>query len=637
MKTNECPDISNSPFLAIGELAAKLSILYLATPIFLFFAFWVSAPVAILGAAGLLYTIVKQGSLSLRISKPSRQTIAIVIFCVIASSLFSLACSISPESIPFLDFAKHEAILHDLITYPWPTTYFSEGGDLTILRYSFAYYLVPALLSKIFGASYAYTFLLIWNTTGVSIFLMYAASLAKTKKFAYVAVPVIALFSGLDVLYFVYNDYSLNAFTNTVADAWSRQYSCGWLIGSNSFSLRWSPQHTIAAFLSACILHHYWDKPKFFQACAITASTLILWSPFVAISFGAISLVNCIRNRSEVKTDLVTVSSAAALVVTALCATFVLADPQGIPAGFCSGRESLISMIPEYLVFVALEFGVLAVLAWACKKKMPLIVLSSISLMCILPFIKLGAANDLQMRGSEIPICIVGFFVIQALQSRRSITALASLSIAVIIGMISGSQEALRSVKARINDFTWSTPIYAVNWDGILPGSNYPLVSQYVAAIKAKSSLDLILKHPSNTLELNTQIQIPDISNWSKYGNADFTPSKNTIASDFSTDAALYSDFIDIPKGFYKVEARLNWDAKGEIINGYENAVHVSILGVRKLISIQNSKGKDRKITIYTSFSGEPSRIAFGLGGWAKGEGFVQLSSIKITRITLLN
>jgi hypothetical protein len=319
--------------------------------------------------------------------------------------------------------------------------------------------------------------------------------------------------------------------------------------------------------------------------------------------------------------------------VAGLCAAFVLADPHGIPAGLCSGRESFISTIPQYLTFVMLEFGVFAALAWACKSTIPSIVLSSIVLMCILPFIQLGAANDLQMRGSEIPMCIVGFFVIQALQSRRSIIALSALTVSVILGVISGSQEALKSVKDRIGEFTWSTPTYAVNWDG--NGANYTVVPQYVAEIKNNSLFGRMLKQLPNTMVISPPIQITDISNWSEYGNAEFTPSQNKITSKHPTDAGFYSELIDIPKGIYKIEAWMDWDATTEFANGLGNNVHLSILGERKLINIQNSEGKNRKISFYSTFTGEPLRIAFGLGGWAKGEGFVQLKSMKIVKISM--
>jgi hypothetical protein len=587
--------------------------------------------------AGLLYTTIKHSTIRLHLSKPSKHCVAIITFCTLAAALLCLACSLTPDSIPLEDYAKHEAILHDLIMYPWPTTYFSEETGPTILRYSFAYYLVPASLSKIFGASYAHFFLYAWNTIGIAIFFMYAASLAKTHTFAYIAVPIIALFSGLDVLYFAYSGYSIEAFSGTIVDAWSRSYSCGWLIGSNSFSLRWSPQHTVAAFLSSCIIHHYWSKPKLFHICALTASILILWSPFIAVSFGALLLVKFVNDRSEVKKELFSFSTATVFLVAALCATFILADPQGVPAGLCSGREGVASVMPEYALFILMEFGIILILAIGCKLKAPSIVLASVVLMCILPFIQVGAANDLQMRGSEIPMCIVGFFVLQALQARRSLIATTALTIAVIIGMISGAQEILRSVNTRINDFTWTTPIYAVNWDKKIPGVNYQVTSQYMAKIQNKSSADFILKRQPHAAELGDAIQISNASNWSKFGKAEFAAQEKKITSESATDAALFSEPVDIPKGIYRIEALMSWNATGEVINGYENAAHLSILGLRKLVSIQNSKAENRRITIYTTFSGEPSRIAFGLGGWAKGAGFVQLNSIKITRVGMSN
>ena len=624
------------PFEGIGTLASSLSIVYICLPIYIFLFYWTTLLVAVPGTIALTYSLFKCYQLNRCMMRPKLdfQSVAIVVFCATVASAWCLTNSLTPTSIPFIDYAKHEAILHDLITLPWPAAYFKEDSNDTILRYSFAYYLIPAGFAKVIGIQFASVILYVWNLAGVFLFLAYVASLSKTKSFAYIAIVIAALFSGLDALVVIYKGISLAEFRASIVDAWPRSYGCGWLIGSNSFSLRWSPQHTIAAFLSSVIIHKSWNSERFFQRTAITFAALVLWSPFVAISFSAIVAAKVFNRFADFKNYIRTTHFAIASLLTAITSYFILSDPQGVPSGLCFGAESTSLLLLEYALFVTLEFGIYVALIWLCKKHLPYLAAISIVLLCILPFIMVGAANDLHMRGSQIPMCIIGFYVIDSLQVPQRYFFRAAMYVMVIIGAGTGLQESLRSPSFSINEFSWSKPIISVDWDGTTPGSNYQVISQYVAKTPNKALASILLRHPSRATELGAPIQISTISSWSEFGNAEFITPKNKISSESATDAALYSEPVHLSKGLYRIEALMSWDTTGEI-KGYGNAAHLSILGLKKLVNIQNSTGNNRKITIFTTFSGEPSRIAFGLGGWAKGKGFVQLHSIQITRVPM--
>ncbi len=66
------------------------------------------------------------------------------------------------------DWKKHNTILSDLINYSWPV-YYSNSGEHSMLTYYLAMYMVPALLGKVFGHSFAVAQLAngIWSYLGL--------------------------------------------------------------------------------------------------------------------------------------------------------------------------------------------------------------------------------------------------------------------------------------------------------------------------------------------------------------------------------------------------------------------------------------------------------------------------------------
>jgi len=623
----------------MSEIAVTLALLYLALPVAVFLLFWFRLPFAVLSAAALGYAMFKCGAFRLwRLQAPSpfsRYTF-IVVFCVVVACGWALLSVPSSQSIPFADLAKHEAILHDLSTYSWPVTFFGESSGSTLLRYSFAYYLVPAGLAQVFGVALGHVFIYVWTALGVFLFLLYAASIARSYTFAYVAVLIVALFSGLNVIYWLYQGISLASFASGVLDAWSRQFGCGWLIGSNAFSLRWSPQHTVAAFLASAMLRHYWNRPQFVPRATLVFALLILWSPFVAVSFGALAAVNVARcsavfNRNEIFAQ----STILTVIVALMLLTFVLADPQGIPSGLCVGKESLETLALEYLAFVVVEFGIFAVLAILCKREISRLQVASIVLLSVLPFFQIGAANDLQMRGSEVPMCILAFFVVEALQVSGRIVSRAALTAAVAVGAACGGQELLRAATTSIPPTTWTKPIFDVDWDGPRPGINFRVITQYIAQVPASSVLAELLRNRQPSFSLGPTFDIVDSAHWNAFGTATFNTATRTVSSPLLVDAALYSQEVTLMPGLYRVQAVMDWDARGETIDGLEEAAHLSFFGQRKLVNIRNSVALNQRMTIFAITDGGPTKFTFGLGGWSHGSGYVRLKSLQVNRVSL--
>jgi len=121
------------------------------------------------------------------------------------------------------DWAKHNAILKDLVEQPWPVAYATERDDVA-LTYYVAHYLPAALAGKLAGWQAANVVLFAWTVIGCVLAMLWLVVLSGAPVWRCLAIFV--LFSGLDVV---------------GAIAWSSRWSMRrW---PNDFHLEWWAGH----------------------------------------------------------------------------------------------------------------------------------------------------------------------------------------------------------------------------------------------------------------------------------------------------------------------------------------------------------------------------------------------------------
>src|SRR5450755_1849482 len=105
------------------------------------------------------------------------------------------------------DWHVRDAVLHDLVTSPWPVGYGLSEGRETMLRAPLAYYLPAALVGKFAGLSAAHFSMGLWTAMGSTLFLMQVLSLTPSRMAVAIAVAaIVVLFSGLDIVGSLLND-----------------------------------------------------------------------------------------------------------------------------------------------------------------------------------------------------------------------------------------------------------------------------------------------------------------------------------------------------------------------------------------------------------------------------------------------
>jgi hypothetical protein len=352
------------------------------------------------------------------------------------------------------DWAKHNAILRDLIERAWPVVYATERDPVALVYY-IAYYLPAAIVGKLAGWKAANLALFAWTLVGAA--LAYLWVVLFTRGAALTVGLVLALFSGMDALGAIALQPGkfvelLNVFDLEIPTA---RY---WVYPSNVSLLAFVPHQALAGWLGAALLIDavYTKDAGFPFLLAIGASAL--WSPLATIGLlplavyaawrsGALSLPGFGRQLSLP-------NMAGGLLAAVLLFYFLSRyGPYSLSSNFYPPPENMkigafyfmpaglppATFIARYLEFVVIEFLLLTLLVW---RSLPWgetrnLVLLAGALLLVLPLFHYGNFNDLAMRASIPALFIVQLGLVQAWRkgSRSSPSALL-LALLFVIGAL---------------------------------------------------------------------------------------------------------------------------------------------------------------------------------------------------------
>jgi len=174
------------------------------------------------------------------------------------------------------DWAKHNAVLADLVNKQWPV-YYENGDEHSMLTYYIAQYIVPGVIGKLSESfRYAEISLYVWNVAGIFLVFLHLISFIKARRTSSqlvcaAAIPFFAIpiwFSRLVLKYFTGNvrDYGhgVNAINwyyasdNYGSDGISLQYF------DNFYHLRWTFPQVITIWLIIMLLLEYRSYVRYF-------------------------------------------------------------------------------------------------------------------------------------------------------------------------------------------------------------------------------------------------------------------------------------------------------------------------------------------------------------------------------------
>ncbi|MEJ0063570.1 MAG: hypothetical protein WDO70_10355 [Alphaproteobacteria bacterium] len=450
-------------YLALPAVAVELGWL---TP-------WIGVPLALLT----LWCVLPDFERTAKI--PAARLIVLALAAIIVVALSGTSPLI--EGVAFIDLVKHRLIYNDLVKHDWPVIFQSTQSP-EILRYGIGFYVVPALLSKLIGQPSQFLFCA-WMALGVLLFLLLATRETKNPAWIAAIVLIVLFFGGLD---FIGLDIIKSDFIHWVhphpkgteaelyIEEWMR-FPHGWIMGAQSYSLSWMPQHAVAAWLGASLLYQGWDKPWFMKRAAGIFTVLAFWSPFTALSFAIIVAALHLRNIPS----LLSARNIAALIPLALLAAYYSLGPFLQEKWTTLGDMPLAEFVGRYALFVMLEFGVFALAAYAARRAIEPPAAAAVGLLLAMPFFKVGLCNEIMLHGSMLPITLVILNTIEGLRTPERHASRAILGIMVFIGVFSGFGEAVGMAIRPQTPGDYSTSITSM-----VPKAR----SQYVAPLPESAS-----------------------------------------------------------------------------------------------------------------------------------------------------
>ncbi len=426
------------------RLLRRATLVFLALPVLIFLGGWLRLPLAV--GAGALWIV---AAWRLAVDDPRDRDESPALSWPLLAAVAGLAAVVT-----FLsgaggwgagddDWLKHDTILRDLLTRPWPVTYESGHGPILLVYYT-GFYLPAALLGKLSGGSWAVASqaLALTMFTGTTLAGAWLAVLGKRagRRGGWIALAVFGGFSGLDLLGKAlvnrWNGLPVNFGDWSDIEWWAQfaQYP------SNAASLFWAPQHALGGWLPLALALDDWFRGDntLARRGAWTLAAAAVWSPLAAV--GLLPLVGAMIGwrawpAKGLRADwrsLLTLENAAGIMAGGLFALYLCArfQPYPLPAefvvkpGFTPMPLLDVDHLPMpllYVLFVGIEFaGLSAALWWFLAGRSEddapgerFLLLVATATLLVLPTLRYGYANDLVMRGGGPAL-----FLLQALLVR---------------------------------------------------------------------------------------------------------------------------------------------------------------------------------------------------------------------------
>lgn len=464
------------------DLQSALTMIYLAVPVALFLGGWfrpLTAGVLLTALCGGLFFALRPCWKASRPAMPSRAWLwaaGLAIVAIVWSCLGGAGHLFFANP----DWTIRDAVLRDLSQGAWPPSYREAGGIEVILRAPVAYYLPSATLAQWLGIEWADRLLLVWTALGTGLFLS-LIPLSSNALRATLGMACVVLFSGMDIVgcWLLKQSWSP---PGTHIEWWATlfQYS------SNSTLLFWVPNHALPAWLAMALFFRHWRNPDFLPMAPMLMALLPMWTPFAAIGmspFYLLLLPAAVRAGWHFFNP---IKLAPALLLLATEGLYLTLDLNSVPSGRQTGLSA--DFLLTYSAFCLVEFGLLGMALYRDGKG-PLLHVALLTL-CVLPFFRVGEANDLVMRASIPALMLMCLVFLQILQNERiRLQDLAGTGVLLLIGSVTPMQEIYRAV---------TQPAWQVHTeDTLLQAAKGKLPTHYVARMNQPLLVSLMRSpHP---------------------------------------------------------------------------------------------------------------------------------------------
>jgi hypothetical protein len=363
------------------------------------------------------------------------------------------------------DQLKNHMIFRDLFVFAWPVVYPTMPADLHFLSYPLGYYLTPALLGKLFGWTAGTVSIFLWTALGIA--LLWSWFFVLFSRFAWFAILLFMLFSGLDILGVLLQGQPVPA-AGTHVEWWS-----GWTFlqySSNATVMAWSTQHGAAQWLFPMLMYYRLVCCKSVRGSALLVSIAAFWSHLTL--FGIIVFLPLYLRQGRFLSALKDTSSLAIPFFLLVACFYASKAPDSIDAGFIWELWPAAKALPLVLFFYLLEFLLLALFIYSLKqfedRDEILLFFSAVVLLMIVPLYHVGWSNDVSMRASAIPLFILFILFCATLKQislQKKKSALAVGLIYIFIAALTPMNEIFRQWSSIAPQHFFTASLTDENWD----------------------------------------------------------------------------------------------------------------------------------------------------------------------------
>ncbi|WP_298690215.1 hypothetical protein [uncultured Sphingomonas sp.] len=377
----------------------------------------------------------------------------------------ALACVLGGEGRFFyanIDWQVRDAVLRDLVVYPWPFVYQATPSPL-MLRLPLGMYIIPALLGKALGYRVAELALLGQNSLLLATILSLGAALFRDTRARVIGLVVFLGFSGMDILGAALLGEPLMG---------HMEYWIGPQYSSHVTQIFWVPQHGMAGWIGA-LLYMLWRDDRLPRAVVLAIFPLLaLMSPLALmglVPFAAHAGLDGLFKRRLVASDIVLPSLALVLAVPSLLYLAAANDTVG--------ERAQVIHLPIYLLFELLEVApyLIAVRLFGRNRFGAPTAVIVAAVLLLVPFGQVGTSGDFVMRASipalAILATLLGDILAETTSGRDARVAQFLGGVTFAIGLCTPASEIWRAVH-----FPASPPPLC-SFLGVVPGGSATYVT----------------------------------------------------------------------------------------------------------------------------------------------------------------
>lgn len=439
---------------SLDKLAHISAYLYFALPFAVFVLGWlqwfVALPLILILTAALYFSYHANQSNFIKIDFIKNNKV--IFICLGSIFIWTMLSGVGNIGMQTEDHHYRNAIFRDLVVYDWPVLYnvlelpASDPlqGQTTMLVYYMGYWLPSAVVGKVFGQQTANLFLFLWTFIGLTLVFYFLSR--KFKQFSVKIVLILIFFGGLSII----GQYIDNQSIKLYYPRWAGDY----VYSSNTWNFFYVFNQLIAPWLLISLIINDIPKKNIFFVYAlcflqgpfsfIGLLPYIIWYSLKDFSFGKIL--------AHVK-DFLSFQNIIASLIIVITSYLYFSSNQA---------ASTFKIVPfsakNYLLFVILEFGIIAAIIFNKYKTNSLYYLVVIMLL-VIPFIQLGTGRDFVERVSIPSLFILMFLVIDYLYTMPSSWTKKALVICLLIGALAPVQKVVKSLTVTSLYYTFNSGI----------------------------------------------------------------------------------------------------------------------------------------------------------------------------------